>query len=61
MTAFWFVSAGSDQGKQCGVKKNQNGKKIAPMYTFLPLVRTKASELSNFPGVNTPLISCFQL
>ncbi len=24
---FWFVSAGSDQIKQCGVKKNQNGKK----------------------------------
>ncbi len=29
--------------------------KIATMYNFLPLVRTKASELSDFPGVNTPL------
>ncbi len=25
------------------------------MYNFLPLVWTKASELSDFPGVNTPL------
>ncbi len=25
VTAFWFVSAGSDQSKQCGVKRNQNG------------------------------------
>ncbi len=29
--------------------------KIATMYNFLPFVRTKASELSDFPGVNTPL------
>ncbi len=30
--------------------------KIATMYHFLPLVRTKASELSDFPGVNTPQV-----
>ncbi len=29
--------------------------KIATMYNFWPLVRTKASEPSDFPGVNTPL------
>ncbi len=29
--------------------------KIATMYNFLPLVRTKASELSDFLGVNTRL------
>ncbi len=37
-------------------EKEKKRLKIAAMYIFLPLVRTKASELSYFPGVNTPLV-----
>ncbi len=34
VTAFLFVSAGSDQSKQCGVKRNQNGKKYLQCIIF---------------------------
>ncbi len=40
-------------------EKDPKRLKIATMYIFLPLVRTKASELLDFPGVNTPLIQDF--
>ncbi len=48
-----FNWIGPEQTVWC--EKEPNRLKIATMYNFLPLVRTKASELSDFPGVNTPL------
>ncbi len=45
----WF---GPEQTVWC--EKEPKRLKIAPMYNCLPLVRTKASELSDFPAVNTP-------
>ncbi len=46
----WF---GPEQTVWC--EKEPKRLKIATMYHFLPLVWTKASGLSDFPGVNTPL------
>ncbi len=45
----WF---GPEQTVWC--EKEPKWLKIATMCNFLPLVRTKASELLDFPGVNTP-------
>ncbi len=45
----WF---GPEQTLWC--EKEPKRLKIATMYIFLPLVQTKACELSDFPGVNTP-------
>ncbi len=46
----WF---GPKQTVWC--EKEPKRLKIPTMYHFLPLVRTKASELSDFRGVNSPL------
>ncbi len=47
---FWFTC------KKGSVKSNHTQKKQKKT-TTLYLVRTKASELVDFPGVNTPLAS----
>ncbi len=42
--SFWFTC------KKGGVKANRTKQKKSTLY----LVQTKASELADFPGVNTP-------
>ncbi len=53
----WFSWFGPEQTVWC--EKEPKRLKIATMYNFLTLVLTKASELSVFLGVNTPL-NCVQ-
>ncbi len=45
--SFWFTC------KKGSVKENRTKQKKSTLY----LVRTKASELADFPGVNTPLVT----